>query len=182
MRELSLVACQPRPWRHSLTVADSAPAPIGDLVRRDFTAEAPGQKMVGDITYIPTWEGWLFLATVLDCHTKAVIGWATGDNYKTPLISTAIRMAARNHNLSPGAVFHSDRGSNYTSAEFAGVLNGLGIRQSVGRTGSCYDCELLLSPRRGSDPCYDRPCGCPCVDLSALVAATFRPLVGRAVT
>jgi putative transposase len=145
MRELGLVACQPRPWRHSLTEADAAPAPIGDLVQRDFTALAPGQKMVGDITYIPTWEGWLYLAIVLDCHTKAVIGWATDDNYKTPLISAAIRMTARNQGIAAGAIFHSDRGSNYTSTEFAGVLNGLGIRQSVGRTGICYDNAMAES-------------------------------------
>ena len=69
--------------------------------------------MVGDITYISTWEGWLFLATVIDCHTKAVIGWAVDDNYKTPLIQQAIEMAARNFALAEGAVFHSDRGSNY---------------------------------------------------------------------
>ena len=68
---------------------------IPDLVRRDFTAGAPGEKMVGDITYIPTWQGWLYLATVIDCHTKEVIGWATDDNYKTPLIEKAIEMAAR---------------------------------------------------------------------------------------
>jgi transposase InsO family protein len=145
MRELGLVACQPRPWRHSLTEADPAPAPIPDLVRRDFTAEAPGRKMVGDITYIPTWEGWVYLATVIDCHTKAVIGWAMDDSYRTPLISAAINMAARNHDLSPGAIFHSDRGSNYTSAEFAAVLTGLDIRQSVGRTGICYDNAMAES-------------------------------------
>ena len=69
--------------------------------------------MVGDITYIPTWQGWLYLATVIDCHTKAVIGWATGDNYKTPLIEQAIEMAARNYPLASDAIFHSDRGSNY---------------------------------------------------------------------
>jgi Integrase core domain len=114
-------------------------------VRRDFIAPAPGQKMVGDITYIPTWEGWLYLATVIDCHTKGIIGWATDDNYKTPLISTAIRMATRNHDLTAGAIFHSDRGSNYTSTEFAGVLNELGIRQSVGRTGICYDNAMAES-------------------------------------
>jgi putative transposase len=145
MRELGLVACQPRPWRHSLTAADAAPAPIPDLVRRNFTAPAPGQKMVGDITYIPTWEGWVYLATVIDCHTKAVIGWAIDDNYKTPLISAAIGMAARNHDLTPGAIFHSDRGSNYTSTEFAGVLDRLGIRQSIGRTGICYDNAMAES-------------------------------------
>jgi transposase InsO family protein len=145
MRELGLVACQPRPWRHSLTEADAVPAPIPDLVRRDFTAEAPGQKMVGDVTYIPTWEGWIYVATVIDCHTKAVVGWAIDDNYKTPLISEAVAMAARNHDLAPGAIFHSDRGSNYTSAQFAAVLQGLDIRQSVGRTGICYDNALAES-------------------------------------
>ena len=120
MRELDLVPCQPRPWRHTLTEAGTSSA-IPDLVRRDFTAEAPGKKMVGDITYISTWEGWLYLATVIDCHTKEIVGWATDDNYKTPLIEDAIRMAARNHPLQPGAIFHSDRGSNYTSAQFAGT-------------------------------------------------------------
>ena len=99
MRELGLVPCQPRPWRHSLTDQDPGARQIPDLVRRDFTASAPGEKMVGDITYIPTWEGWVFLATVIDCYTKAVIGWAMDDNYKTPLISAAIDMAVRNHDI-----------------------------------------------------------------------------------
>jgi putative transposase len=121
MRELGLVACQPRPWRPA-TTQQGAAGPIPDLVNRDFTAEAPGQKMVGDITYIPTWEGWLYLATVIDCATRKVVGWAMDDNYRTPLITAAARMAARNADLPAGAVFHSDRGSNYTSAEFAGVL------------------------------------------------------------
>jgi len=144
MRDLGLVACQPRPWR-PVTTEQGAAGPIPDLVARDFTAEKPGQKMAGDITYIPTWEGWLFLATVIDCATRKVAGWAMDDNYRTPLISSAIAMAARNMVLPPDAVFHSDRGSNYTSAEFAGVLGGLGIRQSVGRTGTCYDNALAES-------------------------------------
>ena len=145
MRELGLVPCQPRPWRHSLTTADAGAGPIPDLVNRDFTADVPGAKMVGDITYIPTWEGWLFLATVIDCHTKAVIGWAMDDNYKTPLIAAAVEMAARNCALPAGAIFHSDRGSNYTSTEFAKTLTGLKIRQSVGRTGICYDNAMAES-------------------------------------
>lgn len=139
MGDLRLVPCQPRPWRHSLTEADPAAGPIPDLVDRDFTADAPGHKMVGDITYIPTWQGWVYLATVIDCHTKAVIGWAMDDNYKTPLIEQAIRMAARNYPIAPGAIFHSDRGSNYTSSQFAATLATLDIKQSVGRTGICYD-------------------------------------------
>jgi len=144
MRELGLVPCQPRPWR-PVTTRQGAAGPLPDLVGRDFSATVPGAKMVGDITYIPTWEGWLFLATVIDCATRKVAGWAMADNYRTPLISSAIEMAARNLSLPQGAVFHSDRGSNYTSAEFAGVLHGLGIRQSVGRTGSCFDNALAES-------------------------------------
>jgi transposase InsO family protein len=144
MRELGLVACQPRPWRPSTTVQGQA-GPIPDLVRRDFSAGAPGAKMVGDITYIPTWEGWLYLATAIDCATRKVIGWAMGDNYKTPLITAAIEMAARNIDLPGGAIFHSDRGSNYTSGEFAAVLERLQIRQSVGRTGICFDNSLAES-------------------------------------
>ena len=144
MRELGLVACQPRPWRPATTQQGQA-GPIPDLVQRDFSAAGPGQKMVGDITYIATWEGWEYLATVIDCATRKVIGWAMADNYKTPLITTAIEMAARNVGLPAGAIFHSDRGSNYTSAEFAGVLAGLGIRQSVGRTGICFDNALAES-------------------------------------
>jgi transposase InsO family protein len=128
-----------------LTEADSAAGPIPDLVNRDFTADAPGKKMVGDITYIPTWEGWVYLATVIDCHTKAVIGWAMDDNYKTPLIEKAIRMAARNYHLASGAIFHSDRGSNYTSRQFAQTLESLDIRHSVGRTGICFDNAMAES-------------------------------------
>ena len=144
MRELGLVACQPRPWRPSTTQQGKA-GPIPDLVRRDFSAEIPGAKMVGDITYIPTWQGWAFLATVIDCATRKCVGWAIDDNYRTPLITAAITMAARNMSLPDGAIFHSDRGSNYTSGEFAAVLEGLGIRQSVGRTGSCFDNALAES-------------------------------------
>jgi transposase InsO family protein len=144
MRQLGLVACQPRPWRPSTTQQGQA-GPVPDLVNRDFSASAPGEKMVGDITYIPTWEGWVYLASVIDCATRRVIGWAMDDNYRTPLITKAIRMAARNVSLPDGAIFHSDRGSNYTSGEFAEALDGLGIRQSVGRTGICFDNALAES-------------------------------------
>jgi putative transposase len=145
MRELGLEPCQPKPWRHSLTEQDGLAGPIPDLVRRDFTAGKPGEKMVGDITYIWTWEGWLYLATVIDCATRKIVGWAMDDNYKTALIKDAIRMAARNIDLPEGSVFHSDRGSNYTSGDFARELEDLKVRQSVGRTGICYDNALAES-------------------------------------
>ena len=145
MRELGLEPCQPKPWRRSLTEQDVQAGPVPDLVNRDFTAGKPGEKMVGDITYIPTWQGWLYLATVIDCATRKIVGWAMDDNYKTPLIIAAIQMAARNLDLPGGAIFHSDRGSNYTSARFGDELEKLGIRQSVGRTGICYDNALAES-------------------------------------
>ena len=110
MRQLGLAACQPRPWRPSTTQQGQA-GPIPDLVNRDFGASVPGAKMVGDITYIATWQGWAFLATVIDCATRKCVGWAVGDNYRTPLITAAIKMAARNVELPVGAIFHSDRGS-----------------------------------------------------------------------
>jgi putative transposase len=144
MRELGLVACQPRPWRLT-TVPDPTAAATPDLVRRDFTATAPGAKLVGDITYIKTWEGWLYLATVIDCHTKMVIGYAMADHMKTSLVGDAIDMAARNHRLPAGAIFHSDRGCQYTSTEFRNTLRALRIRPSVGRTGVCYDNAMAES-------------------------------------
>ncbi|MFI1291046.1 DDE-type integrase/transposase/recombinase [Streptomyces sp. NPDC020792] len=105
MRELGLEPYQPRPKR---CPTQAAPGPIPDLVGRDFTADAPGEKLVGDITYVPTGEGWLYLATVIDCCTKEVIGYAMDDHYQTPLISRAVRNAARNRKLAQGAIFHSD--------------------------------------------------------------------------
>ncbi len=145
MRELDLQPCQPRPWRTCLTEQDGRGHRIPDLLEQDFTAPAPGQKLIGDITYIPTWEGWLYLATVIDCHTRMVIGYAMGEDYKTPLIQDALCRAARNVTLDTAAIFHSDRGSNYTSYEFAGTVAGLGLRQSVGRTGICYDNAMAES-------------------------------------
>ena len=127
MRELELVPCQPRPWRHSLT--EQGPAgPIPDLVNRDFSAGKPGEKMVGDITYIPTWEGWVYLALVIDCATRMIVGWAMDDNYKTPLITSAVKMAARNVKLPEGAVFHSDRGSQWRIQSVVATPSGGGGR------------------------------------------------------
>src|SRR6201989_871009 len=145
MRDQGLVPCQPRPWRASLTENDGTAGSIPDLVNRDFTADAPGKKMVRDIHYIPTWEGRLSLPTVIDCHTKKVVGYAMDDNYKTPLIVEAVRMATRNVTFADDAIFHSDRDSTYTSASFPAALAEHGARQSVGRTGICYDNAMAES-------------------------------------
>lgn len=144
MRELDLQPCQPRPWRPTTTVAGDA-ADIPDLLRRDFSADAPGVKLVGDITYIRTWQGFAYLATVIDCHTKACIGYAVAGHMRAELVVEALQMAARNYELAPGAIFHSDRGSQYMSEEFAKTTTSLDIRRSVGRTGVCFDNAMAES-------------------------------------
>jgi transposase InsO family protein len=138
------VACQPRPYK-TTTVADGGAQAMPDLVCRVFAADAPGVKLVGDITYIHTWEGWLYLATVIDCFNKEVIGYAMADHLRAGLVIDALGMAARNHDLAEGCIFHSDRGAQYTSAEFAETLATYNMRQSLGRTGSCYDNALAES-------------------------------------
>lgn len=145
MRAAGLVPCQPGPRRWGLTAADDRAHRIRDLVGRDFCAEVPGTKLVGDITYVPTGEGWLYLATVIDCATKKIVGWATADHFRTELIEAALRAAADQVALVSGAIFHSDRGSNYTSGAFGQVVAELGMRQSVGRTGICYDNAMAES-------------------------------------
>lgn len=145
MAELGLRACQPRPYRVT-TLRDRNAAPvIADHVGRDFTAAAPGQKMVGDITYIRTWQGWLYLATVIDCHTKTVLGWSMAEHMRTDLICDALTMASRNVAFPAGAIFHSDRGTQYTSTQFAGHLQRLGVTGSMGRTGICWDNAMAES-------------------------------------
>jgi putative transposase len=145
MRELGLVPCQPRPYRATTTADVHKAAATPDLVGRDFTADKPGQKLVGDITYIPTWQGWLYLATVIDCHTKAVVGWSMAAHMKASLVADAVEMAAGNIAIEPGCIFHSDRGTQYTSAEFRNTLAAHEIRSSVGRTGVCWDNSLAES-------------------------------------
>ena len=90
-------------------------------------------------TYIPTWQGWLYLASVIDCCTKECIGYALADHMRADLVIDALQMAARNHTLADGAIFHSDRGTQYTCEAFARTAAELDIRRSVGRTGSCFD-------------------------------------------
>jgi putative transposase len=144
MREQGLVACQPRPYR-TTTKADKAACGTPDRCAGDFSADAPGAKLVGDITYIPTWQGWLYLATVIDCHTKGVVGWSMATHMKASLVVDALEMAAGNIELADGCIFHSDRGTQYTSTEFRKVLADYKVLPSVGRTGVCWDNALAES-------------------------------------
>lgn len=139
MRAEGLEACQPKPFRPTTTIAGDAGS-TPDLIGRDFTATEPGHKFVGDITYIPTWEGWLYLATVLDCFSKKVVGYAMADHMRTELVTDALAMASRNgHIRQDVTIFHSDRGTQYTSQAFADYTTDRGIARSVGKTGVCWD-------------------------------------------
>ena len=138
MAEQGLIAVCSRKTGPRTTIPAAGDFP--DLLKRDFTATEVGVKLVGDITYISTWEGWVFLATVLDCATKKLVGYAMADHMRTELIVDALKMAARNIGIQKTiTIFHSDRGSQYMSQEFADYCTGLGVRRSVGRTGICYD-------------------------------------------
>jgi transposase InsO family protein len=138
MRELGLRAVQPRAYKRT-TVPGPAPVASPDLIGRDFTAPAPGQRLVGDITYLKTGEGWLYLATVLDLATRMVVGWQLADHMRTSLIVDALRMALDAGHIDRDAIFHSDRGTQYTSAEFHRFCKEKLVRTSLGRTGVCWD-------------------------------------------
>ncbi len=148
MRELDLVALQPRPFRTTTIRGLDEPDTV-DLVRRDFTAERPGIKVVGDITYIRTWQGWLYLALLIDCCTREVIGYAMADHLRTELVLDAVDMAIRNRRLDADCITHSDRGTQYTSSEYREKLVELGLRHSVGRTGQ--GCVQQSGVRVGPD-------------------------------
>lgn len=139
MREHNLVGVSRRRRRRSLTRQDTAAAPAPDLIGRDFTAQAPGQRLVGDITYLPTEEGWVYLATTIDLFNREVIGHAMAEHMRAELVSDAVHLAHRRGLVAPDAIFHSDRGAQYTSAEFRATLSTLHMRGSMGRVGSCYD-------------------------------------------
>ena len=148
MRELGLRACQPGAYKRT-TLAGQQPVHSPDRLERDFDAPGPGQRLVGDISYLKTGEGWLYLATVIDLATRMVVGWQLADHMRTSLVTDALKMAITSGHAPPGAVFHSDRGCQYTSAEFHRFCADNGLLPSVGRTESVGTTPLL---NRSSPP------------------------------
>ncbi len=138
MRACGLQGRHPRAWKRT-TVHGERPVPAPDLIARNFTADKPNQKWCGDITYIKTWDGWAHLATVIDLHSRAVVGWAVDDHMRTSLVTDALDMAIRHRHPPKGVIFHSDRGTQFTSRDFAGYCKKRKITRSLGRTGICYD-------------------------------------------
>jgi transposase InsO family protein len=133
-------------WKKT-TIADPAAAARADRIRRDFTADASklNARWCGDITYIGTWEGWLYLATVIDIASRRVVGYALADHLRTELVSAALANAVAARDPGPRVIFHSDRGCQYTSAEFAGLARDCAVTLSHGRTGQCWDNALSES-------------------------------------
>jgi transposase InsO family protein len=127
--------------RRGLTRPDKTAAPAPDLLERDFDADAPDVKWCGDITYIPVGEsGFIYLATVIDLFSGRLLGWSIADHHRAELVADALQaaVAARGGDVD-GVIFHSDRGSEYTSALVADYCRRQGIRRSMGRVGSCFD-------------------------------------------
>ena len=126
--------------RPRTTIVDRNARAAEDLVARNFNPAAPDVTWAGDITYVPTGEGWLFLATVIDLFSRRVIGWGVADHLRTPLVAAALEMAAATRGGHvDGVVFHSDRGCQYTSGEYRQLCERLGVTQSMGATGICFD-------------------------------------------
>jgi len=121
---------------------DARPAP--DLVDRDFTAEGPNKLWVADITYIPTWGGFLYLAVVLDVWSRRVVGWAMANHLRTELVLDAFNMAVQQRRPD-GVIHHSDQGCQYTSVAFGKRCTELGVRPSMGSVGDCFDNALCES-------------------------------------
>src|SRR5262249_9042829 len=122
------------------TVPEPSATPVPDLFGRDFTAPEPGVKYMGDITYLPVGDGrLLYLATVLDCFSRRVVGYSITDHMRTELVADALRMARDVRGSLAGALFHSDHGSQYTSKQFAALCGELGVTQSMGAVGPSAD-------------------------------------------
>jgi len=139
MRQRGLIGRCKRRWVKT-TISDPEVTAV-DLLKRAF---GPGtveldRVYVGDITYIRTWEGWAYMATVIDLASRRVVGWAVADHMRTELVTDALRMAIEHRRPAPGLIFHSDRGTQYTSGEFTGLLAEHEMVQSLSRPRQCWD-------------------------------------------
>lgn len=139
MRRAGLEGRAKKRWR-TTTIPNPEMERAKDLIQREFgPCTEIDRRYVGDITYINTWEGWAYLATVIDLASRRVVGWALADHMRTELVVDALEMAFANRRPARGAIFHSDRGCQYTSADYGEVARSNGVVLSVGRVGDCWD-------------------------------------------
>ncbi len=154
MRVAGVVGCHRRRYVVT-TIREPTAEPAPDHIQRQFVAEAPNTKWTADITYIPTWSGFLYLAIVLDVFSRRIVGWAMADHLRTELVLSALDMALWNRRPGPGVIHHSDHGCQYTSIAFGSRCQEVGVVPSLGSRGDCFDnavtesffatleCELL---------------------------------------
>jgi putative transposase len=138
MREAGLRGRHPRAVKRT-TIAGQRPIDAPDLLGQDFTAERPNIRWCGDITYVRTVDGWVYTATVIDLHSRKVVGYAVADHLRTSLIIEALAAALVTRRPPAGVIFHSDRGCQYTSKEFADFCALNGVIRSMGRKATCFD-------------------------------------------
>jgi len=144
MQEKGISAQRKR--RKARTTNSNHTSPVApNLLERDFTAHAPNKKWVADITFIATYEGWLYLAGVLDTYSRKLIGWAMGKHHNAELVKEALRMALIGRQPGADLVYHSDRGSEYASTSFQEMLHQYDIQISMSRKGDCYDNAMMES-------------------------------------
>jgi len=145
MRRLGLRGICPKRWR-TTTVLDAADTYPDDAAKRVWDTGTLNAVWVGDITYLRTWEGWLYLATVIDAHSRRVIGWAITEHMRTDLVEDALKMAITlRGELPEHVVFHTDRGTQYASAQITKFATENGITRSMGLTGICWDNAMAES-------------------------------------
>ena len=146
MRAAGLCGRTPRRFKRT-TVPDPAAAARADLIRRDVAvnAAAVNTRWCGDITYLPTWDGWLYLATVIDIASRRVVGFALAEHLRTELVADALTNAVAARDPVPGVIFHSDKGCQYTSGDYTTLAGDLEVTLSTGRTGQCWDNALAES-------------------------------------
>ena len=138
MRENGIVVERTRKFK-ATTDSDHTFNIAPNLLDRDFTADRPNQKWAGDISYVWTREGWLYLAVILDLHSRRVIGWAVSNRMKRDLAIRALKMAIALRSPPRGCIFHSDRGSQYCSHDYQKILREHGFKASMSGKGNCYD-------------------------------------------
>jgi len=144
MREMGLHSRVSKTFTPTTTKADPTKRPAPNRLDRDFTAVAPNQKWVTDITYLLTAQGWVYLAVVLDLFSRKVVGWAISDSLATPLVAEALRRAIESRRpIGKELLHHSDRGCQYTSDAYQQTLRSLGIECSMSRSGECYDNAVM---------------------------------------
>ena len=145
MKELGIEGVTRRRFRTGTTKRDAQARPAPDLVQRDFSANGPDQLWVADITYVPTWAGWLYVAVVLDAWSRRIVGWAMAPQMQTRLVVDALGMAVSRRQPKGEVVHHSDQGSQYTSLAFGERCREAGIAQSMGSVGDAYDNAMCES-------------------------------------